>query len=141
MAFAAVMLGSVCMCAQTGLNINKIFSDSYRNIKGAAETWLVSDELRDFDLSIYHSISFKNQAELGYAIEKLVATDGANAVSKEVRYKSGHLYYGFYVLAPQKRGWHRYIIYLNDHLNGGNRILLLYMEGKANAGQVKKMLK
>lgn len=138
---AASAFFPLCMHAQSGLNINKIFTDHYRDMKGATETMVVKDQLRNMNLSLYHSITFKDHPELGGTIERLVAADGAKAASKEVRYKNGHLYYGFYSLGATAGGLNRYIIYLNGHLNGDNRIMLLFLEGKAKSEQVKKMLK
>ncbi len=125
--------------AQTGLNINQIFSERYRDMKGATETILSGDRLSDAGLDLYHSITFKGHPELGPVIERLVASDGAKALSKEVKYKSGHLYYGFYRLT-KNGNLNRYVLYLNGTLAGEDKIILLFLEGKASPEKIKKLI-
>jgi len=136
--FIALMVTSMAS-AQTGLNIDRVFSDSYRGMKGTSETVLNNASLNKVRFNLYHSISFTGHPELGPIVERLVAKDGSRAVSKEVRYKSGHIYYGFYRLLPLN-SHNRYILYLNGTLAGDNKIILLYIEGKASERQVKKLL-
>ncbi len=135
----ALMLAAIAS-AQTGLNIDQMFADNYRDMKGASETILNNGHLNKVKIDLYHSITFSGHPELGAVIERLVAKDGSRAVSKEVRYKAGHLYYGFYRLAPVNSR-NRYILYLNGNLSGDNKIILLYIEGKASEDQVKQMMK
>lgn len=135
------LLSAAIASAQSGLDINQAFSDRYRDMKGATETLVVKNKLRKVNLDIYHSMAFTDHPELGPTLERLVASDGKKAIAKEVRYKAGHLYYGFYRLPAAPHGTNRYILYLNGHLNGDNRIILLYLEGAATPEQVKKMLK
>lgn len=126
--------------AQTGLKINDLFGKHYRDMEGVSET-MVKGRMQDMNLSLYHSMTFTDHSELAPTIEKLVASDGAAAQSKEVRYKNGRLYYGFYQLSRKADGTNRYILYLNRHLVGDKRIMLLYLEGKASVDEVKKILK
>lgn len=135
----ALMLTSIAS-AQNGLNIEQIFADKYRDMKGASETILNNGHLNKVKIDLYHSITFSGHPELANTMERLVAKDGSRALSKEVRYKSGHLYYGFYRLAPLN-SLNRYILYLNGNLSGDNKIILLYIEGRATENQVKNMLK
>ncbi|MCM1348247.1 MAG: DUF6108 family protein [Firmicutes bacterium] len=137
----AALLWPVSIHAQKGLNINKAFTDRYRDMKGATETLVVKDKLRNVNLDTYHSLSIAGHPETASELERMVLADARTAVSKEVRYKAGHLYYGLYRLPSITRGVNRYIIFLNGHLAGDNKIILLYLEGKASTEQVKKMLK
>lgn len=73
-------------------------------------------------------------------LEEFVEADLAAAVDRETVYRSGHLYYAFLSL-PQSSKLNRYVLYLNQTLAGGNRIILIYMEGQADADLIKKMLK
>lgn len=134
------LMTAAAVSAQTGLGIEQIFSERYRDMKGASETILNHGNLNRVSLNLYHSITFTDHPELGAVIERLVARDGKRAVSKEVRYKAGHLYYGFYRL-PSFNGNNRYILYLNGTLSGDNKIILLYLEGKDSENDVKKLLK
>ena len=127
--------------AQGGLNIGQAFTPRFRDLKGTTETLIVKDRLRNVNLEKYHSLSISGHPETGKELEAMVTADGRTAVSKEVRYKGGHLYYGFYQLPSIKHSVRRYIIYLNGHLAGDPKIILLYLEGSATPEQVKKMLK
>ncbi|MDE6100672.1 MAG: hypothetical protein K2G01_06460 [Paramuribaculum sp.] len=126
---------------QTGLNINRLFTDSFRGQKGVTETVLNRERLKSkYQLSLYHSLTITGHPELAAEIEPLLAADGAKAKNKEVRYKSVRLYYGLYRLNNTAAGKSRYILYLNGHLNGDNKIILLYLEGNVTLEEVKKML-
>lgn len=138
--FAWAMMWPIGTSAQTGLNIAKVFTETYRSQKGITETLIVKDRLAPMNLSTYHSMTITGHPELAADIERMVNADGRNAVSKEVKYQSGHVYYGFYHLKGTRPGESRYILYLNGHLRGDNRIILLFLEGKATPEQVKKML-
>ena len=131
---------ALCASAQTGLNIEGAFQPKYRTLPGAVETVLVNDKLRDVNLSLYHSLAITGHADISQELERMVARDGAKAMDKEVRYASGHLYYGFYTL-PRKGTANRYLFYLNGHLKGTDKIIIVYLEGKATRDQVKKQLK
>lgn len=135
-----IIFTAVAASAQAGLNIDRMFAENYRDMKGASETILNNGNLNRIKLSLYHSITFTGHPELGSVMEKLVAKDGRSAVSKEARYKGGHLYYGFYRLSAIN-GLNRYILYLNGTLSGDTKIILLYLEGRASEEQVKKLLK
>ena len=75
-----------------------------------------------------------------WRIERSVKQDGAHAISREVQFKDKRLYYGFYEL-PDRDGSNRYLFYLNQLAAGGNKVIVIYMEGSASLEQVKKMLK
>ncbi len=126
--------------AQTGLNIAEAFSPRFRDLPGATETVVSKSRLRNLNLSVYHAISISGHQELAEEIEKMVLRDGAKARSKEVRYASGHLYYGCYALPRDGKGNNRYILFLNGHLKSADRIVLLYIEGEASMEDVKKLI-
>lgn len=133
----ASALGSA---AQTGLNIEGAFQPRFRNLPGAVETVLVNDKLRNVNLSLYHSLAITGNPGVATELERMVAKDGSQALEKEVRYAAGHLYYGFYSL-PRNGRLNRYLFYLNGHLKGADKIILVYLEGRATRDQVKKLLK
>jgi hypothetical protein len=85
-------------------------------------------------------VTDKTQAEI---IENLVVKDGAQAVDKEVEYRNGQLYYGFYTMKKMKSD-NRYIFYLNQNLarkSPKNAVTLIYMEGRASANEIKKLIR
>lgn len=136
-----IAISPLAALSQTGLNINRIFTDSFRGKKGVTETVLNHKKLKSkYNLSLYHSLTITGHPDLASEIEPLLTADGAKAKSKEVRYKSGRLYYCLYGLNSTRAGQSRYILYLNGHLNGDNKIILLYLEGMATIEEGKKML-
>ena len=125
--------------AQKGLNINQLFDGRYRANKYATETVITGSQLAPMNLTVYRALTIYRQPMLAEKIEKLVIKDGDKSDSSEVRYNSGRLYYGFYVLKP-KDGNNRYILYLNKGTGNSNVITLIYLEGKASPAQVKSMI-
>lgn len=125
--------------AQKGLNIEAAFSPDYTMLPEATETMLTRRKLHGVSLSLYRALSITGNAEVAIAVERMVLADGRSAVTKEVRYASGHLLYGLYVL-PRSQGQNRYILFLNGNLNSSGKMLLLYLEGKASMEDVKKMI-
>jgi hypothetical protein len=136
------LLTTIAAMAQNGLNINRLFDGRYKKAAGATEIIVTGVQAREIGLTVYHSISVtdKTQAEI---IENLVVKDGAQAVDKEVEYRSGQLYYGFYTMKKSKRD-NRYIFYLNQNLARKapkNVVTLIYMEGSASADKIKKLIR
>ena len=136
------LLTTMATMAQTGLNINRLFDGRYKKAAGATEIIVTGVQAREIGLTVYHSLSVtdKNQAEL---VEAMVVKDGAQAVDKEVEYRNGQLYYGFYTMKKGKRD-NRYIFYLNQNLarkSPKNIVTLIYMEGFASQEEIKKLIR
>ena len=136
------LLTVMAAMAQTGLNINRLFDGRYKKAAGATEIIVTGVQAREIGLTVYHSLSVtdKNQAEL---VEGLVVKDGVQAVDKEVEYRNGQLYYGFYTMKKGKRD-NRYIFYLNQNLarkSPKNIVTLIYMEGLATQDEIKKLIR
>ena len=136
------LLTTMAAMAQKGLNINRLFDGRYKKAPGATEIIVTGSQAHEIGLSVYHSVSVsdKTQAEI---IENLVVKDGVLAVDKEVEYRNGQLYYGFYTL-PKRRQHFRYIFFLNQNLarkSPKNVITLIYMEGIASADEIKKLIR
>ena len=125
--------------AQKGLKIEGAFAQTYTMLPEATETMLTRSKLHDVSLSLYRALSVAGNPEKALEIERLVLADGRSALSKEVRYASGHLYYGLYVLPPVGKE-NRYILFLNGNLSGSGKMLLLYLEGKASVDDVKRLV-
>ena len=136
------LLTATAAMAQKGLNINRLFDGRFKKATGATEIIVTGYQAREIGLTVYHSLSVtdKGQAEL---VEGLVVKDGSQAVDKEVEYRNGQLYYGFYTLKKNK-GENRYIFYLNQNLARKSPkavVTLIYMEGSANSEQIKKLIR
>ena len=138
----ACLLTSMAAMAQKGLNINRLFDGRFKKSTGATEIIVTGYQAREIGLVIYHSLSVtdKNQAEL---VESLVVKDGVQAVDKEVEFRNGQLYYGFYTMKKNKSD-NRYIFYLNQNLarkSPKNVVTLIYMEGPADSERIKKLIR
>ena len=136
------LLTSMAVMAQKGLNINRLFDGRFKNATGATEIIVTGYQAREIGLTIYHSLSVtdKGQAEL---VESLVVKDGSQAIDKEVEYRNGQLYYGFYKLKKNK-GENRYIFYLNQNLAHKSPkavVTLIYMEGSASSEKIKRLIR
>lgn len=139
-----ILLIASCGCmtalAQDGLAINRLFGNSRGNEWGS-ETYISGGQLRKMKLELYRSITVENpQPETVAEIERLVKRDGAGAAEREVQLRAGKLYYGLYRFRPQG-GLNRYVLYLNSALEGSGKVILVYIEGKADIAQLKKLLK
>lgn len=136
------MMATSTAMAQKGLNINQLFDGRFKKATGATEIIVTGSKAEEIGLEVYHSLSVTDevQAEL---VESYVKKDGVQAVDKEVEYRNGQLYYGFYTLKPNKSN-KRYIFYLNQNLarkSPKQVVTLIYMEGKASAEKIKKIIR
>lgn len=136
------LLTTMAAMAQAGLNINRLFDGRYKKAAGATEIIVTGSQAREIGLTVYHSVSVtdKAQAEI---IENLVMKDGVQAIDKEVEYRNGQLYYGFYTM-PKVKHANRYIFFLNQNLarkSPKSNVTLIYMEGRATAGEIKKLIR
>ena len=145
------LLTCVSAMAQQGLNINRLFNENLKTddwvtqeLNGKTEIIVTGDKAKEMGLSTYHSISFNSgKKQDRESIEALVIKDGAQALDKDVEYRNGQLYYGFYTLKPNKRN-KRYIFYLNQNLarkSPKNIVTVIYMEGKKSPEEVKKLIR
>jgi hypothetical protein len=125
--------------AQKGLHINAIFDGRYADLPEATEIMISGDQLRSYNLTLYHSLTLVDSPKEAARIEALVARDGAHARQREVAYRDGGLYYGFYQL--QGINPNRYLFFLNQHRAKGNKIVVIYIEGSAGIDKIKSMLK
>lgn len=138
----ALLLASVLSAAaQTGLATGSLFDGRFRDMPNARETIISGGKLSKYKLSTYRSIAVSDADEATVlSVEAIVKQDGAKAQSREVQYRDGHLFYGFYTLRPAS-GNNRYIFYLNQPTSEGNKLIVIYLEGKATPDKVKQMLK
>ena len=136
------LLTSMAAMAQKGLNINSLFDGRFKKATGATEIIVTGYQAREIGLYIYHSLSVTAPAQREL-VESLVVKDGAQAVDKEVEYRNGQLYYGFYTMKKSKEN-NRYIFYLNQNLarkSPKNVVTLIYMEGSAAPEEIKKLIR
>ena len=139
----ACVLATMPVLAQSGLHINTLFDGRYQKDPYAAELIVTGANARKINLTTYHSLKVTQKSQQNL-IESLVVKDGATAIDKEVQYRSGQIYYGFYTLPIKKKGHNRYIFYLNQNLaknSPKNMVTLIYMEGEATPEQIKGLIR
>lgn len=124
---------------QSGLQINRLFDGAATSCPGVTEIVLQGGALKDYKLDEYHSLTFENAPEKSAEIEALIRHDATSATDREITYRDGGIYYAFYQL-PSVDKQRRYIFYLNQHRTGGNKIMLIYLAGKATAAEIKRTL-
>ena len=145
------LLFATAATAQEGLNINRLFNKDLKTdewvtqeLNGKTEIIVTGKKAKEMGLSIYHSLSLSNSTKTERDnIVNLLAKDAAQALDKDVEYRNGQLYYGFYTLRPNKKN-KRYIFYLNQNLarkSPKNVVTIIYMEGKKSPEEVKKLIR
>lgn len=136
-------LAALPVLAQSGLNINSLFDGRYKKDPHATELIVTGSGAKDINLKVYHSLKVTQKSQQNL-VESLVVKDGVKAIDKEVEYRGGQLYYGFYSLPATNSGHNRYIFFLNQNLANNspkNMVTLIYMEGKATAEEIKKLIR
>ena len=139
--FALAVVGCLPILAQAGLNVNQLFDGRFKHNPDATEIIVTNGKAAEFGLEVYHSLSVTDK-KAASLIETLAVKDGVKALDKEVEYRGGKLYYGYYVLAP-KSGSNRFLFYLNQNLarkNPVNKVTLIYMQGDVSSKRIKKLI-
>lgn len=127
--------------AQKGLWISDFFNHPAPYGLEAVETRITGEGDRQLDgIDYYRSMSLKPFKGQDEAVESLVRRDGIKATSRETKYSDSRLNYAFYALPP-RNDKNRYILYLNQLPTGGQKVIVIYMEGTATPEQIKNMLK
>lgn len=134
-----IIIFAVAALAQADLNIGSLFDGKYLDSPNATEVVLKGGSLKEYHLDEYHSLTIVGDSSDAPSIERLVRRDAMSAVEREVTYRQGGIYFAFYQL-PAKGKKNRYLFYLNNHRAGGDKIMLVYMSGKASASDIRKLI-
>lgn len=128
------------LLAQKGLAIADQFDGSKSYFSTATRVWVEGQELKRYHLTLYKSITVKDNFEATLDMERAVLADARNAVSKEMGHLCGRLYYAFLGLNGTN-STNRYIFYRNHNLveGGKNEVTLVYMEGQISMQELKDM--
>lgn len=119
----------------------KYLDGYFNNDSNAAVTVVIGKALKSYNLDEYRGLTLTYTPENADKIEEAVKIDATTAVDKEVSYRKGKLYYAFLTLPQERDGKNRYLFFLNQTLAKGNKLILIYMKGKASADKIKKMIK
>lgn len=137
----AMALAALPLHAATPTAINGLFDGRFNDSPGARVTMMENGRLGKHSVRVFKSLSIENP-DNGRAseIETAVKRDGSSATSREVQFRDGKLYYGFYTF-PDKNKTHRYLLYLNQIPAGGTQLILIYIESSLSAKQIRELLK
>lgn len=132
------LAGVLPSLADGKLNIDGFFSTKYAS-NPKVTVIDVSTDNPGYNITAYRSISVTGDRELADKIAAAVIKDGSRAKSKEVSFKEGMLYYGFYSMGGT-REHRRYILYLNRRPTGKEKTTLVYIEADMDEAAVKKLI-
>lgn len=141
---SVIMFTSLTVFAQTSLQVNKLFDGRYRKLPNAVEIVVTGELANKLKLNVFRSLSLSEDKSVEQEIERLVVKDGAKALDKEVEYREGNLYYGFYRFKSEKKAMNRYVFYLNQAYaskNPVNKVTVIYMESRESADYIKSLIK
>lgn len=128
--------------AQDGLNIAQLFDGRYKQEANAIEVLVKGRKLEPYKLTLFRSLTVKNDPEKFDRIEELVTRDGRQALDKETGMIGGKLYYGFFRLPPKGKSY-RYLFFRNSSLRTveSDEVTVVYMEGYATLEELKQLFK
>lgn len=126
--------------AQEGLHVTRFFSQDFMSTPGVSGLNINNEVLNKMGISLYRSVSVNGVEQTSADMEKAVKKDGVSALTREVSYRDGKLYFGCYALPPDKNG-NRYLLYLNRTVDGQLKTTMIYLEGKCDQSTINKLLK
>lgn len=140
------VLMSLMMNAQSRLYVSELFG-KYRALPDVVEVYVTGKEARTVNLETYRSLSMPASLDEAKIVEQMVVKDGVTAKEKEIEYRGGQLYYGFYMLSPVMKNdmkLNRYLFFLNQSLakkNSTDKITMIYMDGEADVDYIKSLIR
>lgn len=141
-----ILLALVCawaaLPAQSIPEVKELFGDFATKDANTTETVISGKALKGTGLSFYRSLVITGAPEKADAITRCIGKLGKDALSREVKYINGKIYYAMYALPPagSERDNH-YLFYLNSHLKGEDRIILIFISGTKNVIEINDLLK
>lgn len=148
MAVIACCLWLSPACAQRRLAIESQFDGSKPYYETATRVWVEGKELKPYKLTLYKSITVKENPEAFADMETAVMADTLYALSKELGHIQGRLYYAFICLRNdtphrQRPGHYRYVFYRNLSLRKGGspEATIVYMDGTTTMDGLKQLFK
>lgn len=134
------MMYAAALSAQTGMAVAPLLSDKPSDNPAITKVILTGDDIGLPNVSVFKSLSVKGDSREGDNVKTAVARDAQKAVSKEVSYKKGAVYYGFYAMDPPNSKTRRYLLLLDNRLTGGDTVTLIYIMGNLSERDVRKLL-
>ncbi len=130
--------------AQEGMHINQLFDGRYKKEKNATEVLVKGRKLESYQLTLFRSLTVKDNPEAFRLIRTLVDQDAQQAIDKESGRINGKLYYGFYQFKPHNNQF-RYLFFRDnscrDDTDNNNEMTIVYMEGNTTIEELKNLFK
>ncbi|MDE6512709.1 MAG: hypothetical protein K2L05_00810 [Muribaculaceae bacterium] len=141
-----ILLALVCawaaLPAQSIREVKELFGDFATKNANTTETIISGKALENTGLSFYRSLVISGAPEKADAITRRIGRLDNDALSREVKYINGKIYYAMFTLQPEGRDRdNHYLFYLNSHLKGDDRIILIYISGTRNVIEINDLLK
>lgn len=134
------LLTPLAVAAQKGLHVDEVFTGRYVKLPTAVVTYISGNKLKDYDLSLYRSITLKCDQKTAAEVENMVMNDGATSQDKETAYQGGHLRYGFFQL-PKSGSANNYLFFIRKAVDADNvKVTVIFMSGRATKQRILKMI-
>ncbi len=130
----------VCACAAAWasqpLQILRALDGTYRNASYAIETIVTGKSIRQYDLTLYHSLSVTDSAAIN-DLQLLMEIDMPKAINKEVGLQKGKINYGFFEFSPISKSINRFVFFFSND----RKAVVIYMEGNTTIERIKSIIK
>ena len=118
--------GQICR-AQEGLAVTPLFSGKYNTDKQAVVVLIKGSKLKDYNLSLFHSISVTDRPDDVALFEAAVHADSRKADNSETVKSGDNTVAGYYQLPPASPGKkNRFILFRKT---SPGEATLIYLEG------------
>lgn len=124
----SLLFGTVHLCrAQEGLAVALLFAGQYNRDKQAVVVLIKGKKLKDYKLSLFHSITVTDRPDDVALFEAAVRADSSKAENSETVKAGNNTIAGYYQLPPASPdGENRFILFRK--LSAGDATLI-YLEG------------
>lgn len=136
-----LIIAAICIniaaSSQSIPEIKKIFADFATDDGNTTEVIMSGDALKGTNVNLFRSLTITDAPETAEKIAKRISKCASNALSREVQYINGSIYYAQLSLPPAENdGNSCYLLYNNSYLRGGNRIMIVFLSGKGSLDQL-----
>ena len=133
LAFVLLLVAAaVPMCAQTGLQVEKVF-ERYGRARGCKFVVMHDTKLRGYKLHVYKALTYRRgKADVSTYLK------ADRRAAKKVRevVDNGRIVSGYYMMSPAQGGMNRYILFSDVPGNPG---AVIYIEGHLSPDDIMKM--
>lgn len=123
--------------SEDDLNINRVF-ELYGKRKNAVMVNMSGEVLRDYDFSLFRSITIKNDPEAADFVRNCLLKDekGAKKIKQVV---ANGIVTSIYLQLPKKHGVNRLVLF-NEKFKPKRQLVLIYIESEMDSDDMLKLL-